>query len=362
MVHDITKILMDRDGISKKDATARINECKRRLNDEALAAGDYELATEIIEDELGLEPDYMTDLIDEPITTNKKGRVIDMETTLIRANRVAVKANGDNFVADFYRTHKAVGSIHSENTDWQAPEDATNKTSARESFRQWAIANCKEWNIDWKPQDMRSDGNVRKARYTSDDELVEDAMNMIIPEMKALTEKCKYDITWCGVNHEDIIPVKFTGTGRDLSTMGITDGKYDKSGNWAWAEIHFMVTVKYKKDELYLPVNMQLVSGQLKKSGIGITEFNTRVKDEIISAGLATESELDPPKEPKKKESKKDNVKVDTNTETVVEQPKEEQEEVVKEEIKEEVKEEVQPVEQPKKKRVRRAKKNVDAE
>ena len=34
---------------------------------------------------------------------------------LMRANRVAVKANGENIVADFYRTHKAVASIHSEN-------------------------------------------------------------------------------------------------------------------------------------------------------------------------------------------------------------------------------------------------------
>ena len=51
------------------------------------------------------------------------------ETTLVRANRVAVKADGENFVADFYRTHKAIGSIHSENTEWVAPEDATNKTA-----------------------------------------------------------------------------------------------------------------------------------------------------------------------------------------------------------------------------------------
>lgn len=229
-----------------------------------------------------------------------------MNETLIRANRVAVKANGENFVADFYRTHKAVGSIHSENTDWVAPEDATNKTAARESFRQWAIANCADWGIDWKPQDMRTQNNVRKAKYDSDQALIDDAMSMLIPEMRALVDKCKYDIEWGGVNHEEIEPATHTGTGRELSTLGIVDGKYEKSGNWAWATLKFMTTFKFKGEECYIITAMQLVSGQLKKTGMGITEFNSKVKAEIIDAGLATEAELDPPKEAKPKKSKEE--------------------------------------------------------
>ena len=229
-----------------------------------------------------------------------------MNETLMRANRVAVKANGENFVADFYRTHKAVGSIHSENTDWVAPEDATNKTAARESFRQWAIANCADWGIDWKPQDMRTQSNVRKAKYDSDQALIDDAMSMLIPEMRALVDKCKYDIEWGGVNHEEIEPATHTGTGRELSTLGIVDGKYEKSGNWAWATLKFMTTFKFKGEECYIITAMQLVSGQLKKTGMGITEFNSKVKAEIIDAGLATEAELDPPKEAKPKKSKEE--------------------------------------------------------
>lgn len=229
-----------------------------------------------------------------------------MNETLIRANRVAVKANGENFVADFYRTHKAIGCINSEDTDWVAPEDATNKTAARESFRQWAITNCAEWGIDWKPQDMRSSGNIRKAKYDSDQALIDDAMSMLIPEMRALIDKCKYPIEWSGVNYEDIEPMTHTGTGRELSTMGIIDGKYEKSGNWAWATLKFMVTFKYKGEECYIITHMQLVSGQLKKTGIGITEFNSKVKAEILDAKLATEEELDPPKEKKPRKSKKE--------------------------------------------------------
>lgn len=42
---------------------ARVNECVRRLNVEAIPTGDYEVAVDIIADELGLEPDYMMDLL-----------------------------------------------------------------------------------------------------------------------------------------------------------------------------------------------------------------------------------------------------------------------------------------------------------
>ena len=59
----ICAILMKRDEISEKDATARVDECVRRLNVEAIPTGDYEVAVDIIADELGLEPDYIVDVL-----------------------------------------------------------------------------------------------------------------------------------------------------------------------------------------------------------------------------------------------------------------------------------------------------------
>lgn len=59
----IRDILVRRDNINKEDAEIRIKECKRRLNEEAIPCEDYDLAEEIIADELGLEPDYMMDLL-----------------------------------------------------------------------------------------------------------------------------------------------------------------------------------------------------------------------------------------------------------------------------------------------------------
>ena len=224
-------------------------------------------------------------------------------TDNMRANRVAIKANGENFIATFYRTHTIVADIHSENTEWKAPADG-NKALIREDFRKWITENASVFKIGYDPTDRRGDGNVRKANYTTDEELGNEAMAMLLPQMQDLAGKVteKYpNIEWGGVAHDEIVPSQTTGSGRDLSTMGITDGKYNKSGNWAWAVLKFTVTMKYSGNEVYIPTEMQLVSGQLKKADMGIQKFTDAVKAEIIAAGLATAEEIDPPKEKKSK-------------------------------------------------------------
>lgn len=241
-------------------------------------------------------------------------------TDNMRANRVAIKANGENFIATFYRTHTIVADIHSENTEWKAPADG-NKALIREDFRKWITENAGVFNIEYDPTDRRTDGNVRKANYTTDDELVNDAMAMLLPQMQDLAGKVteKYpNIEWGGVVHDDIVPSQTTRSGKDLSTMGITDGKYNKSGNWAWAVLKFTVTMKYSGNEVYIPTEMQLVSGQLKKADMGIQKFTDAVKAEIIAAGLATAEEIDPPK----KKSEPVNLKKEevTKEEPVVEE------------------------------------------
>ena len=55
MKADVVKILMKRDGITKKEAENLIEECR-----EALEEGD----TEAIQEYLGLEDDYIFDILD----------------------------------------------------------------------------------------------------------------------------------------------------------------------------------------------------------------------------------------------------------------------------------------------------------
>ena len=58
----VVEILMKRDGYSKQAATELVNDCRREIHD-AIACGDYTLAEEIIMSDLGLEPDYIFDIL-----------------------------------------------------------------------------------------------------------------------------------------------------------------------------------------------------------------------------------------------------------------------------------------------------------
>ena len=59
---EIIKILMHRDNISYEDARERIRICEENLED-AIKYGDYEMAMDIISNDLGLEPDYLPILL-----------------------------------------------------------------------------------------------------------------------------------------------------------------------------------------------------------------------------------------------------------------------------------------------------------
>jgi|InofroStandDraft_1065614.scaffolds.fasta_scaffold19258_1 hypothetical protein len=62
-VKHIVQILMERDDISEQEAQCMVDACQQRLLSEAVPSGDSELAEEILAEELGLEPDYLMDLL-----------------------------------------------------------------------------------------------------------------------------------------------------------------------------------------------------------------------------------------------------------------------------------------------------------
>ena len=230
-------------------------------------------------------------------------------SNLTRANKVTVNVIEDgSYKADFYRTHRHICTINSADTAFE-PVNGMTKSGVRELFRAYVIEHAEEFGVEWNPTDMRASNNIRKSCYTTDEELVDDAMTMVLPMMKQLADSCRYPIEWKGIAHEDISSLDHTAKGTPLSTLGIINGKYEKTGNWAWAIIGFTTILAFKGEEIYVPVKMELVSGQLKKPKMGITLFNEAVKKEILDARLATEEELDPPKE-SKKSKKSDNDEV----------------------------------------------------
>ena len=244
---------------------------------------------------------------------------------LTRANKVTVNATTEGYKADYNRTHKHIRTVTNDEVDGlEIPDDVT-KSGARELFRAYVIEHASDFGVDWNPADMRTAGNIRKSSYMTDDELSEDAMGMVLPMARQLVDNCKYGLEWGGISLDFITPMKQTPKGTDLSTMGIIDGKYEKSGKWAWATIGFVITMKFKGEEIYLPIEMQLVSGQLKKPKVGITAFNEAMKREIVDAKLATEEELDPPKEKKSKATPKEEEQTETPTEMPAEEVVKEQ-------------------------------------
>lgn len=58
----VVKILMERDGITEQEARELIEETREEI-ESCVSCGDFEGAEDAIADILGLEPDYLLDII-----------------------------------------------------------------------------------------------------------------------------------------------------------------------------------------------------------------------------------------------------------------------------------------------------------
>ena len=61
-MNKVVEILMRRDGCSKREATERVEQTRDELLQ--LGTGSFEDGQDIIEYNLGLEPDYLFDILD----------------------------------------------------------------------------------------------------------------------------------------------------------------------------------------------------------------------------------------------------------------------------------------------------------
>lgn len=209
-------------------------------------------------------------------------------TELTRANRIAVSVAEDGYKADFYRTHKKLATILSAETGWEADE-TMNKSAQREDFRKFAIDHAEEVGILWQPQDLRTEGNKRIAKYETDEVLMADAREMLYGDVMELVAKCPHGITFESLEAEAIVPILHSAKGTDLSKLGVLEGKYERSGNWAWADVEMVLTLTKDGEEVYYTTKCQLVSGQLKKPHITQTAFNESIKESLKEVGILIE-------------------------------------------------------------------------
>lgn len=207
------------------------------------------------------------------------------ENKMERANRIAIQTTEEGYKADFYRTHKKLATLFSEETQWVADE-SMNKSAQREDFRKFAIEHADMAGILWNPADLRTDSNKRIPKYENDGLLIEDTTKLLWDDLWNLAYSCYPDLEWKGIAVDGITPMAHSAKGTDLSKLGITEGKYNSTGNWAWAEIEVTLTLAKGEQEIYFMTKAQLVSGQLKKPHITKTSFTDSVKESLKEAGL----------------------------------------------------------------------------
>lgn len=212
--------------------------------------------------------------------------------TTIRANRLTVKAltNG-TLQADLFRTHKHIATINSSDTSYQPQPDA-NKSAIREGFRAYVADHASEFGIDYDPTDRRTAENMRKASYLTEDDIREDAIAMITPDIEVFLSKMPHAdlITGHSIAIETLTPKTHTSKGTDLSTMGIENGKYASNGKYAWLDIEgTVIMTTIKGEDIYKTFTLELVSGQLKKSRMTQTQWNLDAKQSLADIGIVDE-------------------------------------------------------------------------
>ena len=212
-------------------------------------------------------------------------------TELVRANKLTVKVDGNgNLVADLFRTHKHITTIRVEETGFVPNPDST-KSAIREDFRKFVAEYAADWGIDYDPTDRRTEANLRKAVYKTEADVIEDAIAMVTPDIEAFIAKMPHGdlITDHTISVESLTAKTQTSKGTDLALMGIEDGKYASNGNLAWFDIEGLVTMKCGDTEIYQTIQMELVSGQLKKFRMTQTQWNTETTKSMVEAGLVEE-------------------------------------------------------------------------
>jgi hypothetical protein len=209
-------------------------------------------------------------------------------TELVRANKLTVKVDGNgNLVADFFRTHKRIATIRVEDTGFWPNPDST-KSAIREDFRKFVAEHAADWGVNYDPTDRRTEQNMRLKTYPTEDLLAVDAIAMVTPDIETFIAKMPHGdlIEDYTISIESLTAKTKTSKGTDLALMGIENGKYVSNGNLAWFDIEGLVTMKCGDTEIYQTIQMELVSGQLKKFRMTQTQWNTETTKSMVEAGL----------------------------------------------------------------------------
>lgn len=218
-------------------------------------------------------------------TTCEQEDVQEMVTRveLPRANKVTVQTTEGMARARFWKTHKLLREVTTEEAIelGYTVDNNMNATAQRELFRAWVCKNATKIGIDYDPSDKRSTGNMFPSKYTNDELLTGWSVEIVKSDINEWTDKIAEEYDGVELVVEDIsaddIEEVTNRNGRDVSP------KYN-NGNWAYAKIPVTATISYQGTEGYVTMEVELVSGQLKKpTVIGAGKYNfTGFKQELM--------------------------------------------------------------------------------
>lgn len=218
---------------------------------------------------------------------------------MTRANRIAIATTDNGYKATFYRTHKVVAEILSQDTEWTPAEDS-NKTQAREDFRAYCTKNAGMWDVEWDDGKAQQAWDRKYQSYATDEQVGEDAVTLLTPTMNRLIDKCKYQVSLAEIQMLSV-------DAEDTNLSYIENGRYTSNDNWAWADITMQIVLT---EGIEIEYHMALKSGQICKPKLTIAEFEDMLKIEAELAGVELvdiKAQAKAEKDAKKKASKAKN-------------------------------------------------------
>lgn len=193
----------------------------------------------------------------------------------MRANRIAVAETVTGYEATFFKTHKEVGIINSEDTNWKPSKDAT-KTMAREEFRKYAIKHAESIEVEWQPELQQQAWNRKFWKYENDDQVGIDAVELMKWTIQEICTKLNL------VNQ--VTEVRFDSITPNASNLSYVEGgKYLSNGNWASAIVNLEVTMSLLDKETQIIYPIEMISGQLKKIKLDRVEIEEMIKDGMVA-------------------------------------------------------------------------------
>lgn len=198
---------------------------------------------------------------------------------MARANRVVVRTEADGYVAEFFKTHKSICMVASEDTEWVADE-SHNATQKREAFRTWVQNNASQFGVDWSPEYQAQAWERKYWKYETDEQVEEDARTLMKWTIHKLANATNYPVIVTNVRLDAMVPV-------ESPLSYVEDGRYTKNGNWAVATVRLAVEMEWDGEQTEeIAYDIEMRSGQLTKIKMRADEFKAMVA-EVFDAHLA---------------------------------------------------------------------------